>query len=93
MRNIATPIFCGYSAAVDRAADNWIAKRSLFNGRLFEIAHVVCRLAPELRHDIAYAGLNVLALPPAGVFSDGGMSSLRSTTPYSSPGVTASRMS
>src|SRR5258706_6945523 len=54
---------------MDRAPDNWIARRSLFKGRLFEIAHVVCRPTPDLRHDVAYAGLNVLALPTAGVFA------------------------
>lgn len=53
---------------MDRAPDSWIARRSLYEGRLFEIAHVVCRPTPELRHEVTYAGLNVLALPTAGVF-------------------------
>ena len=49
--------------------DSWIARRSLYEGRLFELGHVVCRPTPELRHEVTYAGLNVLALPTAGVFA------------------------
>ena len=41
----------------------------MFKGRLFEIAHVACRPTPELRHEVAYAGINVLALPTAGLFA------------------------
>jgi len=51
---------------MDRTPDNWLTRRSLFKGRLFEVAHVVCRPTPDLRHEVTYAGLNVLALPTAG---------------------------
>ena len=54
---------------MNRAPDAWISRRSLFQGRLFEIAHVICRPTPELRHEVTHAGLNVLALPTAGVFA------------------------
>jgi len=54
---------------MDRTPDNWLTRRSLFKGRLFEVAHVVCRPTPDLRHEVTYAGLNVLALPTAGVFA------------------------
>jgi AraC family transcriptional regulator len=47
----------------------WMTRRSLYQGELFEIGRVVCRPTPELRHDVEYAALNVLALPTAGVFS------------------------
>jgi AraC-like DNA-binding protein len=54
---------------VNRGPDNWIARRTLFEGRLFEIGHVACRPTPEIRHEVEYASLNVLALPVAGVFA------------------------
>jgi AraC family transcriptional regulator len=54
---------------MDRSPDAWIARRSLYKGRLFEIGHVVCRPTPEIRTEVEYAGLNVLALPVAGVFA------------------------
>ncbi len=54
---------------MDRAPDAWIARRSLFEGRLFEIGYVVCRPTPEIRHEVEHASLNVLALPIAGVFA------------------------
>lgn len=54
---------------MDRAPDSWISRRSLYEGSLFELGHVVCKPTPELRHEVTYAGLNVLALPTAGVFA------------------------
>ena len=54
---------------MDRPPDAWIARRSLFEGDLFGIGYVVCRPTPELRHEIEYPSLNVLALPIAGVFA------------------------
>jgi AraC-like DNA-binding protein len=54
---------------MDRSPDAWISRRTLFEGRLFDIGHVVCRPTPEVRTQVEYAGLNVLALPTAGVFA------------------------
>lgn len=52
-----------------RPAEDWITRRSLYQGRLFEIGHVVCRPTPEVRTEVEYPALNVLALPTAGVFA------------------------
>jgi AraC family transcriptional regulator len=54
---------------MDRAPDAWIARRSLFEGALFGIGYVVCRPTPDIRHEVEYPSLNVLALPIAGVFA------------------------
>ena len=54
---------------MDRPPDPWITRRTLYQGSLFDIGHVVCRPTPDLRHEVEYAGLNVLALPTAGVFA------------------------
>ena len=54
---------------MDRGPIGWIDRRSLFDGRLFEIGHVTCRPTPEIRHEVDYPSLNVLALPIAGVFA------------------------
>ena len=54
---------------MNRSPNDWIARRTLFDGRLFEIGHVACRPTPEIRHEVEYASLNVLALPLAGVFA------------------------
>ena len=50
-------------------ATAWITRRSLYQGRLFEIGQVICRPTPDLRHEVEYAALNVLALPTAGIFA------------------------
>ena len=62
-------IAADYTAAMDRAPIPWINRRSLYEGRLFEIGHVTCRPTPEIRHEVDYPSLNVLALPIAGVFA------------------------
>lgn len=54
---------------MDRGPIPWIDRRSLFEGRLFEIGHVTCRPTPDIRHEVDYPSLNVLALPIAGVFA------------------------
>lgn len=54
---------------MSRSPDAWITRRSLYEGRLFEVGHVACRPTPGLRHEVEYTGLNVLALPIAGVFA------------------------
>jgi len=54
---------------MDRAPDDWITRRTLYQGGLFEVGHVVCRPTPDLRHEVEYPGLNVVALPIAGVFA------------------------
>lgn len=54
---------------MDRAPDAWITRRSLFEGALFGIGYIACRPTPEIRHEIEYPSLNVLALPVAGVFA------------------------
>lgn len=48
---------------------SWITRRSLYRGRLFEVGHVSCRPTPDLRHEVEYAALNVLAVPTSGVFA------------------------
>ena len=48
---------------------DWITRRSLYRGRFFEVGHVVCRPTPEVRTEVEYPALNVLALPTAGVFA------------------------
>jgi AraC family transcriptional regulator len=50
-------------------AEDWITRRKLYEGRHFEIGHVVCRPTPEVRTEVEYPVLNVLALPIAGVFA------------------------
>jgi AraC family transcriptional regulator len=54
---------------MDSAPREWITRRSLYQGDLFEIGRVVCRPAPDQRHEVEYAALNVLALPTGGVFA------------------------
>ena len=54
---------------MDRAPDAWITRRSLFEGALFDIGYIACRPRPEIRHEVEYPSLNVLALPIAGVFA------------------------
>jgi AraC family transcriptional regulator len=54
---------------MDRAPEDWITRRTLYRGRLFELGHVVCRPTPEARTEVEYPALNVLALPTAGVFA------------------------
>ena len=54
---------------MDRMPDAWITRRTLFEGPLFGIGHIVCRPTPEIRHEVEYASVNVLALPTAGVFA------------------------
>jgi AraC family transcriptional regulator len=54
---------------MDPAPREWITRRSLYQGSLFEIGGVACRPTPDLRHEVEYAALNVLALPTAGVFA------------------------
>lgn len=54
---------------MDRAPEDWISRRSLYQGRLFELGHVVCRPTPEVSSEVEYPTLNVLALPTAGVFA------------------------
>jgi len=54
---------------MDRTPDAWIARRTLYEGGLFDIGYVVCRPTPEVRTEVEYASLNVLALPLAGVFA------------------------
>src|SRR6185436_5009141 len=58
-----------YTAAMDRGPMGWITRRSLYEGRLFEAGYVACRPTPDLRHEVEYPSLNVLALPIAGVFA------------------------
>jgi AraC family transcriptional regulator len=48
---------------------DWIKRRTLYHGPLFELGHVVCRPTPEVRTEVEYPSLNVLALPTAGVFA------------------------
>jgi AraC family transcriptional regulator len=50
-------------------SDDWITRRTLYQGRLFEVGHVVCRPTAEVRTGIEYPALNVMALPVAGVFA------------------------
>jgi AraC family transcriptional regulator len=57
------------TAPVNRPPEDWITRRSLYQGRLFEIGHIVCRPTPEVRSEVEYPALNVLALPTAGVFA------------------------
>jgi hypothetical protein len=52
-----------------RGPIGWITRRSLYEGRLFEAGYVACRPTPDLRHEVEYPSLNVLALPIAGVFA------------------------
>ena len=54
---------------MDRAPDAWITRRTLFEGPLFGIGHIVCRPTPDIRHEVDYPALNVLALPIAGLFA------------------------
>ena len=57
------------TAPMDRDPGAWISRRTLFEGRLFDIGHVVCRPTPEVRTEVESASLNVLALPVEGVFA------------------------
>jgi AraC-like DNA-binding protein len=54
---------------MDRSPDDWISRRTLFEGPLFAIGHVVCRPTPQVRSEVESASVNVLALPVAGVFA------------------------
>jgi len=54
---------------MSQSPGNWIARRTLYEGRLFEIGHIACRPTPAIRHGVEHATLNVLALPTAGVFA------------------------
>jgi len=54
---------------MDRSPDAWITRRTLYEGRLFDVGHIVCRPTPDLHTNVEYANLNVLALPTAGVFA------------------------
>ena len=47
---------------MSRSPDSWIARRTLYAGRLFEIGYTVCRPTPDIRHGVEYAKLNVLPL-------------------------------
>ena len=49
--------------------DEWVTRRTLYTGRLFELGHVVCRPTPEVRTEVEYPALNALALPISGVFA------------------------
>lgn len=55
--------------AMALAPDDWIRRRTLYQGPLFEIGHVTCRPTPEVRTEVEYPALNVVALPTAGVFA------------------------
>src|SRR5262245_30398559 len=57
------------SGSMNTPPDAWIARRTLYTGQLFELGHVVGRPTPEIRHEVEYAALNVLALPVSGVFA------------------------
>jgi AraC-like DNA-binding protein len=54
---------------MDRAPEDWIRRRTLYRGPLFELGHVACRPTPEVRTEVEYPTLNVMALPTAGVFA------------------------
>jgi AraC family transcriptional regulator len=58
-----------YNPPMTPPAGAWMTRKSLYQGALFEVGHVVCRPTPELRHDVEHAALNVLALPTAGLFA------------------------
>jgi AraC-like DNA-binding protein len=52
-----------------RAPDEWITRRTLHEGRLFQLGYVVCRPTPDVRTEVEYPALNALALPISGVFA------------------------
>ena len=54
---------------MDRHSDSWVTRRTLFQGPLFEVGHVVCRPTPEVHTEVERAELNVLALTTAGVWA------------------------
>ena len=57
------------TAPVNPPPEDWITRRTLYQGRLFELGHVICRPTPAVRSEVEYPVLNVLALPTAGVFA------------------------
>ena len=54
---------------MDRHPDAWIARRTLYEGALFEIGHVICRPWPDLRTEVQAAPFNILALTTAGMWA------------------------
>jgi hypothetical protein len=48
---------------MDRKPDNWISRRTLFEGGLFDVGYVVCRPTPDVRTGVEHGGLNVLRPP------------------------------
>ena len=51
------------------APDDWITRRTLYEGRLFQLGYVKCRPTPDVRTEVEYPVLNALALPISGVFA------------------------